>query len=395
MFPLTANLERAANGISIASFIFDFCRMDRANILVVDDEMGPRESLKMILKPYYNVYTAERGGQAIDLLSQVPIDLVTVDLKMPGLPGTKVLERLKQQNPDIEAIIITGYGSMDTAIEGLRLGAFDYIAKPFDVNYVLSLIQRALERKNTRSKLKQLKSDFLANVSHELLTPLSVVIGFVSLLLDQIIGKLSDEQKKILEKVYKNSEELLELIDNVLWLTSLNAGALSLVEEEFDVGEVIKESVKKYKQVLGEKGIHLSIQLPKSGISVLGDSSKVVRIFQNLFHNAVKFTPQGQITIKVHRSVNRKMIDLEIVDTGVGIPQEQIEAMFQPLRQLDDSPQKHFSGLGLGLTVARRLTDLIGGAMEIMSQPGIGTHVLLSIPYRSESYTNGVSAYRN
>ena len=369
--------------------------MDRANILVVDDEMGPRESLKMILKPYYNVYTAERGGQAIDLLSQVPIDLVTVDLKMPGLPGTKVLEKLKQQNPDIEAIIITGYGSMDTAIEGLRLGAFDYIAKPFDVNYVLSLIQRALERKNTRSKLKQLKSDFLANVSHELLTPLSVVIGFVSLLLDQIIGKLSEEQKKILEKVYKNSEELLELIDNVLWLTSLNAGALSLAEEEFDVGEVIKESVKKYKQVLGEKGIHLSIQLPKSGISVLGDSSKVVRIFQNLFHNAVKFTPQGQITIKAHRSVNRKMIDLEIVDTGVGIPQEQIEAMFQPLRQLDSSPQKHFSGLGLGLTVARRLTDLIGGAMEIMSQPGIGTHVLLSIPYHSESYTNGVSAYRN
>ncbi|MEK6602026.1 MAG: response regulator, partial [Candidatus Binatota bacterium] len=104
--------------------------------------MGPRESLKMILKPYFNVYTAERGGQALEILNQVPIDLVTVDLKMPGLPGTKVLEKVKQRDPDIEAIIITGYGSMDTAIEGLRLGAFDYISKPFDVNHILALVRR-------------------------------------------------------------------------------------------------------------------------------------------------------------------------------------------------------------------------------------------------------------
>ncbi|MGH7830550.1 MAG: ATP-binding protein, partial [Candidatus Binatia bacterium] len=292
-------------------------------------------------------------------------------------------------------IIITGYGSMDTAIEGLRLGAFDYIAKPFDVNYILALIRRALERRNARVRLKQLKSDFLANVSHELLTPLSVVIGFVSLLLDQLIGKLSDEQKKILERVYKNSEDLLELIDNVLWLTSLNAGALSLTEEEFDARTMINDGVKKYKQVLADKGVHLSIQLPRTGISILGDSSKIGRIFQNIFHNAVKFTARGQITVKAHRSANRKVIDLEIVDTGVGIPKEQVEAMFQPFRQLDSSAQKHFSGLGLGLTVARRLTDFVGGTLEIMSQPGIGTHVLLSVPYRAESYVNGASAYRN
>ena len=369
--------------------------MDRANILVVDDEMGPRESLKMILKPYYNVYTAERGGQALEIIDQIGIDLVTVDLKMPGLPGTKVLEKLKQHDPDVEAIIITGYGSMDTAVEGLRLGAFDYIAKPFDVNHILVLVRRALERRNARMKLRQLKSDFLANVSHELLTPLGVVIGFVTLLLDQLIGKLTDEQKKVLERVYKNSEELLDLIDNVLWLTSLNAGDLSIVEEEVEVGMIIQESVKKYRQILGEKGIHLSIQLPRSGMAILGDSSKITRIFQNLFHNAVKFTPRGQITIKAHRSTKLGMIDLEIVDTGVGIPQEQVETMLQPFRQLDSSPRREFSGLGLGLTVAHRLTDFIGGTLEIMSQPGIGTHVLLSVPYRSDPHRNGVSVYRH
>ena len=134
-------------------------------------KMGPRESLKMILNPYYTVHVAERGGQAVEMLGKFPVDLVTLDLKMPGLSGIHVLEKLKEYDPDIEAIIITGYGSLDTAIEGLRLGAFDYISKPFDVNHILSLVRRGLERRNAKSKLRQVKSDFLSNVSHELRTP--------------------------------------------------------------------------------------------------------------------------------------------------------------------------------------------------------------------------------
>src|ERR687888_1644514 len=139
----------------------------KPHILVVDDEMGPRESLKMILNPYYNVHIAERGGQAIELLAKHPVDLVTLDLKMPGLTGINVLEKVKQRDPDIEAIIITGYGSLDTAIEGLRLGAFDYISKPFDVNHILSLVRRAMDRRTAKARLRQVKSDFLSNISHE------------------------------------------------------------------------------------------------------------------------------------------------------------------------------------------------------------------------------------
>lgn len=358
---------------------------EKANILIIDDEMGPRESLKMILKPYYNVYTAERGGQAVEILNQIPIDLVTVDLRMPGLPGIKILEKVKSHDPDIEAIIITGYGSMDTAIEGLRLGAFDYISKPFDVEHVLDLIGRALERRTARKGLRKVKSEFLTNVSHELRTPLSVVVGFVTLLLDQLIGKLTDEQMRVLEKVYKNSEELLEMIDNALYLTSLNAGDLSRLEGEFDVGMMIREIVKRYEKVLEDKGIQLTINSPPNGIPIYSDHAKVGRIFQNLLHNAIKFTTKGEITIKAHRSANRGMVDLEIIDSGVGIPLEHIENLFQPFRRLDDSPWCEFSGLGLGLTVARRLTDFLGGTLEIRSQSGVGTQALLSIPFRQAS----------
>src|SRR4026208_149407 len=270
----------------------------KPNILVVDDEMGPRESLKMILNPYYNVHTADRGTQALEMLKKLPVDLVTLDLKMPGFSGINVLEKVKQHDPDIEAIIITGYGSLDTAIEGLRLGAFDYISKPFDVNHILALVRRGLERRNAKSQLRRVKSDFLSNISHELRTPLSVVVGFVYLLLNQVVGKLSEDQQKFLETVYRNSEELLELIDNVLWMTSLNAGDANATIGKFDVREVVNDTVKRYEKSIRDKGLTLHVELVEGDLSIVSDRAKVERIFQNVFNNAVKFTAEGGIVVK-------------------------------------------------------------------------------------------------
>jgi len=354
---------------------------ERPNILVVDDEIGPRESLKVILKPYYNVIAVEKPTDAIQMLDQVPVDLVTLDLKMPGLSGTKVLEKIKQHDPDIEAIIITGYGSMDTAVEGLRLGAFDYISKPFDVNHILALVRRALERRQAKMELKNVKSEFLANISHELRTPLSVVIGFVSILLDQLLGHLSEQQQKILERVYKNSGELLELVDNVLILTSLNAGELALMEEEFDAGVMLDDCLRRYEKLLEEKTIEIALEPPPERVKIVGDSGKTSRVVQNLLHNAIKFTPNaGKIVVRFQPSAEKGTVEIEIVDTGLGMPEQHIERMFQPFQQMDSSLRRQFSGLGLGLTVARRLADFLGGSLEIRSQRDRGTHAILSVP---------------
>ncbi len=352
----------------------------KPNILVVDDEMGPRESLKMILNPYYNVLIADRGAQAIEMLKRHSVDLVTLDLKMPGLTGINVLEKVKAHDPDIEAIIITGYGSLDTAIEGLRLGAFDYISKPFDVNHILSLVRRGLERRIAKAKLRQVKSDFLSNVSHELRTPLSVVVGFVYLLLNQVIGKLSEEQQKVLETVYRNSEELLELIDNVLWMTSLNAGDASASVEKFDARDLVKESVDRHEKMIRDKGLQLNVQFADGDLSMVNDRAKVERVFQNIFNNSVKFTAAGEITINVTASADRACMDFEIIDTGVGIEQDKIATIFEPFHQADNSSRRAFSGLGIGLTVARRMADLIGGKLSITSNPNVGTRVLMSFP---------------
>jgi signal transduction histidine kinase len=360
----------------------------KPNILVVDDEMGPRESLKMILNPYYNVHTADRGTQALEMLKKLPVDLVTLDLKMPGFSGINVLEKVKQHDPDIEAIIITGYGSLDTAIEGLRLGAFDYISKPFDVNHILSLVRRGLERRNAKARLRQVKSDFLSNISHELRTPLSVVVGFVYLLLNQVIGRLTDEQQKVLETVYRNSEELLELIDNVLWMTSLNAGDANATLEKFDPRDVINETVKRHEKAIREKGLKIDIQSSARDLSLVSDRAKVERIFQNVFNNAVKFTNEGEIKIKLEARSDKPGIDLEIIDTGIGIEESKLDSIFEPFHQTDSSTQRAHSGLGLGLTVARRMADLIGGTVTVNSKPGVGTRVMMRFP----SQTSGTAA---
>ena len=357
----------------------------KPHILVVDDEMGPRESLKMILAPYYNVHVAERGGQAIEMLTKHPVDLVTLDLKMPGLTGINVLEKVKQHDPDIEAIIITGYGSLDTAIEGLRLGAFDYISKPFDVNHILSLVRRGLERRSAKARLRQVKSDFLSNVSHELRTPLSVVVGFVYLLLNQVIGKLTEEQQKVLETVYRNSEELLELIDNVLWMSSFNVGDAAATTSKFDAREVVNETVKRYERIVREKGLAVIVDMPDTGMYIVSDRSKVERIFQNVFNNAVKFTPRGEIKIRAWPSAKRASIEFEVTDTGIGIEKNKMDSIFEPFHQVDTSTHRSFSGLGLGLTVARRMAGLIGGMLEISSEPGVGTRVLMKVPSRAST----------
>jgi signal transduction histidine kinase len=366
---------------------------NKPHILIIDDEIGPRESLRLILSPHYNVHVAEGGIRAVELLQQFPVDLVTLDLKMPGMTGISVLAKIKQHDPDIEAIIITGYGSLDTAIEGLRLDAFDYIAKPFDVKHILRLVERGLERRRSRTRIKKVRSDFISNVSHELRTPLSVVVGFVHLLLNQVLGKLTQDQQRVLQTVYRNSEELLQLIDNVLWLTTLNSGDSADVIDVFDVKTIVREASQRHEAVMGDKKLKLAVEVPDSAVLIASDRLKVERIFQNIFNNAVKFTNQGTIRVTV-RSRADGGVEMEVADTGVGIETSKLTAILEPFQQVEGAVERACDGLGLGLTVAHRITQMLGGTLYIESELGVGTTVKLKLPSRSTQGTTDESRVR-
>jgi len=139
---------------------------ERPRVLVVDDEMGVRESLRAILQPEYEVLTASTGEQALDLIRREPVDVMTLDLKMPGLGGINVLEAAKQVDPDVEVLIITGYGSLDTAVQGLRLRAFDYLAKPFDSTHVRRLVGMAIAHRVGLQRMKSVPERLLSSLSH-------------------------------------------------------------------------------------------------------------------------------------------------------------------------------------------------------------------------------------
>ena len=126
-----------------------------SNILIVDDEIGPRESLRMVLKPNYNVYTVENGYAAIQMIQQVEMDVLTLDLKMPGMNGIETLKEIRMLSPDVMVIIITGYGTLKTAIEAIRYGVFDYIPKPFNVPEILSIIDKSIQRRKLNLKVKE------------------------------------------------------------------------------------------------------------------------------------------------------------------------------------------------------------------------------------------------
>ena len=125
-------------------------------VLVVDDDLGPREAMRMILKPVYPVLTVNTGEKALQTLTAHSIDLVSFDLRMPGIPGIEVLKAIKKTNPDVEVIIVTGFGTLNTAVEAIRYGAMDFISKPFNVAEILSIVSKAMERRSLNLKIKNL-----------------------------------------------------------------------------------------------------------------------------------------------------------------------------------------------------------------------------------------------
>ena len=129
------------------------------NVLVVDDEMGPRESLKMILKPYYNVYTAENAQKALEIMKETSIDLATLDFKMPGMNGTELLKEIRKFNEEISIIMITGFGTMKSAVEGIRFGASDYLVKPFEITEIIDIVKKNLEKKKSKSQVSKFVND--------------------------------------------------------------------------------------------------------------------------------------------------------------------------------------------------------------------------------------------
>jgi signal transduction histidine kinase len=253
-----------------------------------------------------------------------------------------------------------------------------------DANTALLETNAQLEKQYTALlEARRVKDEFLANISHELRTPLTAVIGYISLMQEGIAGPINDEQQHTLEQVKASSEQLLELIGDLLELTTLNRGGLETSISEFDPRMPLREATAATE---GRRAsVALEVAEPQTAPLMKSDRRKIAKILGALVSNAFKFTHQGSVRVALQTTRDRAVYTVE--DTGIGIPEEAHQYVFEEFRQVDGTMTRRYGGSGLGLTLARRLARLLGGEIMLASKVGVGSTFRVELPLNVESAT--------
>lgn len=224
----------------------------------------------------------------------------------------------------------------------------------------------------------QAKSNFLAVISHELRTPLNAIMGYTDLLLMGVPEPPGEEQRKQIMRISASARHLLELIEEILTFSRLEGGEESVRAGFGDLRRVVEETVARMRPSAEEKGLALRVDLPDEPLEASTDAAMVRQILTNLLSNAIKFTERGEVTVRGERQEDR--IVIHVRDTGIGIPPEQMDHLFDPFWQAEEATTRRVGGTGLGLPVARRLTHLLGGTLSVESEVGRGSTFTVSIP---------------
>ena len=227
-----------------------------------------------------------------------------------------------------------------------------------------------------------LKSQVLANMSHEFRTPLNAILGYTHMLLNGVTGPVSDHQRKSLSRIDSNSRHLLALINDILDITRIEAGRMPLNLSTFDIPELVHEVMAELEPIIKRSSLAVSARMSRNLRPLKSDRQKVKQVVLNLLSNALKFTPSGSVTIAASYDRDGKIVAISVHDTGVGIPREDQAKVFEDFRQLDTSPARGYGGTGLGLSICRRLAQMLGGSIELVSDPGRGSTFTLKLPAR-------------
>ncbi len=223
---------------------------------------------------------------------------------------------------------------------------------------------------------RRVKDEFLANISHELRTPLTAVMGYLSLMEEGLAGPVTPEQRKTLAQVKTSSHHLLDLIGDLLELTTLKRGAIAVATSAFDIRDPLHDAITATRG--RADGVALRVSEPESPVMMVSDRRKIVKLLVALLSNAYKFTSSGEVRVSVFTRNDR--VVYRVVDTGIGIPEEMRTLVFEEFRQVDGSSTRRFGGSGLGLSLAQRLAHLLGGEIYLESALGEGSTFLVELP---------------
>ncbi len=368
-------------------------------LLVVDDDRILVDALRELLVrrfPGANIRTSTSAEESSALIAREDYDVIISDVRMPGTDGLELLERAHVLRPTTPIVLITGLGDYDLAVKALRGGAFDFLTKPVDTDYLAASVSRALHSREMARQLEaqkqnltshaaalahivddqtrelreanRTKDEFLATLSHELRTPLTAILGWARLMLRENLD--AAVQRQAIEAIERNAAHQARLVDDLLDVSRIMTGKLRLSTRTVKLGPVVATAIDAVVQSVRGRNLEVSRDIEMEEARVLGDADRLQQIISNLLSNAVKFTPEGgRIAVRLKREAEQVVLSVE--DNGVGIAGDFLPKVFERFRQADGSLARSRGGLGVGLAIVKHIAELHGGTVEVFSG-GVG-----------------------
>jgi two-component system, sensor histidine kinase and response regulator len=371
-------------------------------ILVIDDEPGIRAGCRRVLEPQgYRVAVAASLHDGWQLFEDGRYAIVLLDVMMPDGRGTELLGPILERDPDVVPIIITGYATVELAVEAIRHGAYDFISKPFSGDVLLLAINRALEKRalslETRrlqaieaeakereqaqaeaERLLQFKSVFAYTVAHELRAPVAAAQSLLRVLLRGLAGELNEEQQELLGRLSSRLDSLLALVNDLLHLAASKTVQEETPLQALCVTDTLEAVLRRLAPEAAEKELELTLEAPEEAVLATATEEGLERIFANIIGNAIKYTPErGKVAVTVAQKEAEAAV--AIADSGIGIPETALAQLGEEFFRAPNAKRTGVSGTGLGLSIVRQHLEHCGGEMEIESEEGVGTTVTVRL----------------
>lgn len=364
--------------------------MAQGKILVVDDQESIRKLVSMHLrKRGYDVLGARDGCEGLEKALKHHPDIIISDLMMPGMDGIEFCKRIKADKDmrEVFFIMLTAKGKIEDKVEGFGSGADDYMVKPFNHHELLARVESAMRICSLQGELRELnnlKDEFLGMVAHDLRNPLTVIKGWCDLFAEDLLGDLTSEQVEAIDGISQQSILMLDLINDLLDVTKIESGKVELSLSQYKIQNLVAGQLRAQTLVASKKHITLVNRVPDDLPPVWLDPDRMTQALNNLLSNAFKFSPE-HATVTISAARNGNFVEVSVSDTGVGIPPEDLDRLFQKFVQVGSRPTRGEKGIGLGLAIVKKIVELHGGRVWATSKVGEGSTFTFSLPVEKRS----------
>lgn len=386
-------------------------RRDEVTILLVEDEEIIRLMFQQTFESWgFKVDVAENGKDALEMCHQKKYQIVVTDLNMPVMDGMELLKRLKSKWPNIEVMVITGYATIESAIEAMKLGAYDFILKPvnfdhvqFTMNKCYSKIRAEAENQELRQanmqllELNEMKDKFLYITNHEIRTPLTIIKGYIDVL-KNLVQNPDEELSETMEILDETTEELNELVDRMHLLEALEHGKIMAKNELVDLKIVLTKVYREVAKLFKQRQIELKVVVDKKPLFIRGDYRQIQLVMRELLQNALKFTPdRGNVMVRLE--LRNDKVYYSVKDSGIGIPFDKQKVIFDRFYEIQEVVNHKTSkdefmggGLGIGLSMVKEIINTMNGDIELISEPRQGSLFKIILPITQPQFESGMAS---